>query len=89
MDASSAVWAPDSCEAEVPNSTWAMISSGGRLGDEVMVISGLAAVPLIRTVAVMVGASQDAVRSSRIRSGVLARTITPRSSNSKRLPAKS
>ncbi len=89
VDASSAVCAPDSCEAEAPNSTCDMISSCGRLGVELKVISGLAAVPRICTLAVTVGASHAADRSSRIRSGVLASTIRPLSSNSNRLPAMS
>ncbi len=89
VEASWAVWDPDSCEAELPNSTCDRISDCGSEGLEVRVISGLAAVPAILTVAERLGPSQVAVRSSRICSGVLASTIEPRSSKSKRLPANS
>ncbi len=89
VEASCAVSARDSCEAEEPNSTCARISSCGRLGVEERVISGLAAVPLIRTVALSEGASQVAVRSSRICSGVSPSCTMPVSSNWNRLPAKS
>ncbi len=89
VEASWAVWAPESWEAELPNSTWDRISDWGRDGVEVRVICGLAAVPAIRTVALRLGPSQVAVRSRRICSAALARVIWPRSSKSKRLPANS
>ncbi len=89
VEASWAVWAPLSWEAELPNSTWDSTSDWGREGVEVRVITGLAAVPAIFTDAVRLGPSQVADRSSRICSGALARVIEPRSSKSKRLPANS
>ncbi len=73
VEASSAASGPESWAADEPNRTCESTSSCGRLGEEVRLISGRAAVPLMFTVAVREGASQLAERSSRMRAGSLSR----------------
>jgi hypothetical protein len=68
-EASWAVSRGDNWDAERPNRTCEKISSVGRGGVEVRVISGLAAVPRMRTIAVKAGSARTAARSRRIRAG--------------------